>query len=1310
MSSINKQPLMSNFVNKPNVSSATANNMQTSEKTSKFILKKKSTDSVTLTSPLRNSVNPATNSNGHMECSTRQSSPSLLSNHKPHNNVPETKSTNNNTKVIGNNSSDILPMDVDVTLTTPSPSALNNAMKTSAQPMNRNVNTVNNNKLVKTPEKQLMTDRDPLKNIRLDNSMSGFLKKLDRHPALSKDSSSSDPDKIKCKDMYIELLEKVFDAFNRIPNCIREKLPGYDKNIYTKIKYFKCKMKGILNDTSINSNTQEKGNRQGHLGNNSNNTSLNSDSEDDFIPSDTSNAVNTNNKINSETSTPDLNINKNGPTKTKYSKKPLTFDNPSLANNSTQLETSSHSDSDNLKTDTNNSKSKKFVFKTPSRLNLAENTSTPKDIPSSTAGRIKMVSERLKPIEQSEPPKCEPIACSSVNFQPPQFSKSSLMNFNRPSAESDMERDVSEECKDMDEDMCSSKDDDVEIIETSNKSGSEDIESINNNSVVGIENNSEIDDDDDWPVYRPEDFEDEFISNTEINALTEDAIGEEVKTPEYEGMGDFHEGTRNDAITGEFDGDDYPHSIVMNETLREKFGLKSFRKNQKQVINAALLRHDCFVLMPTGGGKSLCYQLPATMTPGVTIVISPLKSLIIDQVNKLLSLDIPAAHLLGDVSVEDSRVIYHKLSMKEPELKLLYVTPEKISSSPNFQSMLDNLHSRDKLARFVIDEAHCVSQWGHDFRPDYKRLSILRERFPTINVMALTATATPRVRKDILHQLKVTDCKWFLCSFDRPNLAYKIFEKKPKSVNGDIAKLIKEKFFKKSGIVYCLSRKECETLSADLRKVGIQAAPYHAGLNDKRRTEVQAGWVADKFNVICATIAFGMGIDKADVRYVIHHSIPKSVEGYYQEAGRAGRDGELATCILYYSYNDVVRHKKMMQHESNATQDAKQVHLDNLLRMVEVCENVTECRRAQVLGYLGESFKREACLKNKLATCDNCLSKQEYKPVDLTDECQMIARSVRELTTRTRSAFTLLHVADALRGSMQQRLQGLQNTPLHGRCKTWHRGDPPRLLRQLVVKRILAEKLVINNDIANAYLVLGPNVEKLMRGGIRIVFPMKVERKPSVVTTAAPSTSTSDTPLDARIKQLEEQCYAELVEACREMADARGTSLAAVFPQAALRAMSQKLPEKEADMLALPYVTRANYEKYGATLLSITTKYAFEEMGIHMMYQDELEQQNADDFKNDNSGSDTDWGQLGREADSTNSSIRSRGRRTYRGGVRKARSYKRYKRKAPSAAKKKAMRGAFTARGGRGASTSTGRGGVTLNSRPGVYKASKLNF
>nr|CAD7429313.1 unnamed protein product [Timema monikensis] len=677
---------------------------------------------------------------------------------------------------------------------------------------------------------------------------------------------------------------------------------------------------------------------------------------------------------------------------------------------------------------------------------------------------------------------------------------------------------------------------------------------------------------------------------------SQSASGSKKRSTE-EGVGQFNSNIKNDGTTGEFDGLNYPHTSEMLKVFRQRFGLHTFRPNQLQAINAALLDHDCFVLMPTGGGKSLCYQLPALLVPGVTIVISPLKSLILDQVQKLSSLDFTALAF----HLQNNRIVTYNVHVG---IKLLYVTPEKLSASNKLLEALTSLYKREKLARFVIDEAHCVSQWGHDFRPDYKKLCVLRSKFPKVPTMALTATATPRVRIDILHQLGMKDPKWFLSSFNRPNLKYSVLPKKGKSITKDIIELIKAKFSRSSGIVYCLSRKECDNVARDLKQAGIKAGPYHAGLTDPQRSKVQGEWITDKVKVVCATIAFGMGIDKPDVRFVIHYSLPKSIEGYYQESGRAGRDGDKADCIMYYSYMDMHRIRRMIEMDGENLA-AQRTHMDNLWRMVNFSENRTDCRRAQQLNYFGEIFDRKECLLNRATACDNCLQQEDFKMVDVTEDCQAIVRSVLEVVggqgQRWSNNFTLLHFVDIFKGSETKKVKdaGHDKLPLHGRGKNWLRGDVERLVRKLTIEEYLREDLVVTrDDIAIAYVKAGPKTRDLLAGQVKVMFPMRGKSATNQdANTSKPSLSSSN-PFAQQLQELQDRCYSELMDVCRAIADTLGVSAHSVMNVQAIRAMSQSMPECAEDMLKISHVTQANFDKYGQALLQVTQQYAAEKLGL----------------------------------------------------------------------------------------------------------------
>lgn len=505
-------------------------------------------------------------------------------------------------------------------------------------------------------------------------------------------------------------------------------------------------------------------------------------------------------------------------------------------------------------------------------------------------------------------------------------------------------------------------------------------------------------------------------------------------------------------------------SLDVKTAMKERFHLRGFRHNQLEAINATLNGKDAFVLMPTGGGKSLCYQLPSIIrsgkTRGVTVVISPLLSLMQDQVEHLQKLKIQALLINSEVTADHRRLVLNALAGPDPEkyVQLLYVTPEMVNKSQALVKALRDLHGRQRLARIVIDEAHCVSQWGHDFRPDYKQLGEMRQQFTGVPVMALTATATENVKVDVIHNLGITGCEVFTQSFNRPNLTYEVRPKGiAKNTLESIATTINTFYKGQCGIVYCLSRKNCESIAASLEKnYKIKAHHYHAGMEPQDKARVQKSWQSGRYHVIVATIAFGMGIDKPDVRFVIHHTIPKSLEGYYQETGRAGRDGKRSGCYLYYGYQDTKSLKHMID-ESEGSWEQKERQRKMLRNVVQFCENKSDCRRVQVLNYFNEIFKAEDCHR----ACDNCNSTSTFETQDFSEFASLAISLVRKLQEQN---VTLLHCVDILRGGKNKKISDMEHNYLeeYGSVSHLERGDLERLFHRLVSEDALAEHHVVN--------------------------------------------------------------------------------------------------------------------------------------------------------------------------------------------------------------------------------------------------------
>ena len=450
-------------------------------------------------------------------------------------------------------------------------------------------------------------------------------------------------------------------------------------------------------------------------------------------------------------------------------------------------------------------------------------------------------------------------------------------------------------------------------------------------------------------------------------------------------------------------------SALLHEKLKEFFGFDSFKADQEKIIMHLACGNNAFVLMPTGGGKSLCYQLPALVMEGTAIVISPLIALMKNQVDAIRGFvagNDGIAHFLNS-SLSKAQIADVRKDLMSGATKLLYVAPESLTKAENV-AMLKEI----KISFYAIDEAHCISEWGHDFRPEYRRIRNIIEEIGVSPIIALTATATPKVQSDIIKNLGMTDATVFKSSFNRPNLYYEIRDKSdPKR---DIIKFIRQNQGK-SGIIYCLSRKKVEELAELLNINGIKAAPYHAGLDAKTRAENQDKFLMEEVDVIVATIAFGMGIDKPDVRFVIHYDIPKSIEGYYQETGRAGRDGKEGQCITFYSYKDIQKLEKFMQGKPIAEQEiGKQL----LMETVAYAES-NSCRRKLLLNYFGETYEGDNC-----GACDNCLHPK--RQFDGREEMAMVIELIQSLPER----FKLEHLANILAGESNSIIKSYRHDKL----------------------------------------------------------------------------------------------------------------------------------------------------------------------------------------------------------------------------------------------------------------------------------------
>lgn len=592
----------------------------------------------------------------------------------------------------------------------------------------------------------------------------------------------------------------------------------------------------------------------------------------------------------------------------------------------------------------------------------------------------------------------------------------------------------------------------------------------------------------------------------------------------------------------------------MLDLLRQYFGYDEFLPLQEEIITSVLNGEDALVLMPTGGGKSLCYQLPALRLDGLTLVVSPLIALMKDQVDALQANGIPAGAINSTMPFSDVRRVHEQA--RQGTLKILYVAPERLSL-PEFQDFLASL----QVSLVAVDEAHCISVWGHDFRPDYRRLGELRRKMPEVPFLALTATATQRVRRDIVDQLQLSRPQQFVASFNRPNLSYGVVPKRSDSFDSLVALLDRNK--EASAIIYCTSRKDTEELAARLRDTGLDAQPYHAGLENEVRRQTQESFVHDRIPIVVATIAFGMGIDKPNIRLLVHYDLPKSLEGYYQETGRAGRDGLPGDCVLFYSFGDVSKLEFLIDKSEDETERQNARH--KLGQVVEFCQ-LQSCRRKYILRYFGEEWEGENC-----GGCDFCLvPKEEF-------DATIIAQKILSAVIRTEQRFGINHVSAVLRGANTKaiRQRGHDKLSVYGIAEEFSDGELKEIAGLLVAEGLLFKS---SGEYPTLSVTKAGRMFLREREELALARPKREEK---IESTASRATLEYDRALFSLLRGLRSRLAAE-----------KDVPPYVIFGDVTLQQMAYYFPQSRDSLARISGVGARKLDQLGDTFLAAIVDYA----------------------------------------------------------------------------------------------------------------------